>query len=242
MKLWTITLCHNPIEQISVGMHAYYSTTILPSTTHILVDHHWPIDYWAHRRRLLELAEQYSCYLMTPYENLGGHEGYNWVLRNLPLENDDLVIGYDGDSYPITPKWDMAFLQVMEDPSLAACSLNLKYLDSLRPWKKTDDANGIEVVLPAGDNENEMFNVTIWRYSFLKENGLFQALCPFYGHVEIPMQNLIRKKGFRHVYLKNYFEDHNPIPNNSDYVGWKDAHVRGKFLGNFKNWVQRGTR
>lgn len=234
--LYTITLGHVLPEILETALRRYRETAELESE-HILVDHHWPLDYWKTRHKILDLAEKYGCRVMSPLENLGGHGGVSWVLKNLPLKPEDVVIGYDSDSNPAVSGWDKAAIDVLSaDPSLAIVSLASEFFWATPGRDHTEEKiAGHTVVFP---DDYAVQNVTILKGSYCLAVGEIRGLRNFYGYTENIMWAETKKRGWRMGWLKDYHEDHCPIPHHPWYVDWKWAHAHhNTHSGNFDEYV-----
>lgn len=236
MKTWVVTLTHTDLSLLESSLKSFYETAT-GGYEHILLDHHWPIDYWAHRHAILRLAEKYGCKVMSNYENVGGHGGLNWVMRNLPLADDDLVMNFDGDSFPVNPGWDVAMTKAMSDHRFGYVSLFIDVDLNCKHWPEEPSTSGIKMVR-AGTGI-EMINISMFRYSFLKEVGLLQAQYKYYGQVEAPMMALLQQRGLKHGYLADFKEVGRAYHPNQVYTDWKRDHVSGIFPGNFREYYER---
>ncbi len=230
MKLWVITLAHVDAPILESSLAAYYATADRIHHAHILLDHHWPINYWAHRKRILELGEQYDCKVMAPYENMGSHNGYNWTFGCLRIADEDYILTYDSDSMPVTKGWDSAMVKVLDtDPKFAAVSLSINADLACKNWAE-EDVGGIVVKHPA--EGIEMINVTMWRFSFIKQVGGIGG-SNFYGYTEHAMFQPMAELGLKHGYLRDYSENPRPVEPHPVYLEWKREHVAFRFTGNF---------
>ena len=237
MKTYIITLTYLDIPLLEYSLDRFYKTTELKDSEHILIDHLWPIDHWNHRRGILNLAEHYGCKVMTPYKNMGGHGGFNWTLQNLPLQEDDIIITYDGDSNPQTPGWDVAMRNLLSlDPSYAWVSLWIDTELNTKNWVRRPTRTCYHIVKPA--QGIEMMNVTGWKYSFLKKVGLMKAAYQYYGQVESPMHQASEQLKLQWGYLRDYTEKPRPFDADARYQAWKAAHLSGAFKGNFDEYFK----
>lgn len=232
--IWTFTLGHTDPATLRAALVRHRATTKLP-TTHILLDHHWPMNYWDTRREILEMAEEFGCKLMAPFENMGGHGGYNWLIKNLPLSLEDFVITYDSDCNPITEGWDVAMQTVLQhDPKVGYVSTIHEAIYPNRRWNK-EDIGGVTCAVPT---EFDMFNITMWRASFLiGTGGVKSDERKWYGYIEQGMAKRAKEYGLRHVYLHD-FREHFPVVANPEiYNEWKRAHAFYGFAGNFSDYL-----
>lgn len=236
MKIWIVTLTHMDINLLTASLEQTYSTVSRGEFhEHVLVDHHWPICPWIHRRELLMLAERFGCKLITPYENMGGAGGYNWAVSQIPMADDDVFVGIDGDSFPASHGFITAMQKVISDSRYGAVSLKINADLNTKVWEY-ETINGETVMRPAGGGI-EMINVTMWKVGMFRSIGGFKGL-PFYGGVEIPIFTRMHQMGLRHGYLRDYSEDLKTIQPHPEYSAWKAAHVAGTFPGNFCDWVK----
>lgn len=236
MKIYLVTLCHNPIEQIEATLTNLHRTADGIWDEHILVDHHWPKDSWRHSERLLALAQVYGCKLMRPYKNLGGHGGYNWVLDQIGFTEEDFFLAFDGDSMPETNGWDSALARAMMEPNTALVTLMPKEKENSHNWV-SGNLSEPRIVKPAG-NRIEMFNVGLWQGKFLRNHGFGSTRTKFWGFVEHSMIPVIWSLGLQYWYLRDFKETLIPCPD-PDYRKWKELHASGDFPGNFDEFLKR---
>lgn len=228
MKIWTITTCHTRKEVFTACLDKYYETAT-HETEHYILDHHYPVDYWQTRHAILDVAEKWKLKVVSNPKNVGGHEGYNWVFRQLPIGDDDFVIGFDSDSWPMHKGWDSAMIQALQKcPELSSVSLIIDSLVKNRQW--TTVCTEPNVVVP---DHIDMVNVSCWRASAVKKTAGMLGMARYYGGGEIMMSGLGMKTG----YLWDYREEFCPIPHDQRYNDWKMAHLRG-FPGNFDEYLK----
>lgn len=245
MKTWIVSPCYMRLSIIEKSLAAFYETVDEKWETpyeHILLDHHWPLDYWDHRHQILRLAHVYGCRVMSPYKNLGGHGGFNWVCSQLPLGDNDLVLGFDPDSFPATKGWNNAMIRALrDDAGYAGVSLWIEADLYTKKWKDLPSSSGLRVVAPA-DRETEMINISIWRWSFLRRIQGYRSRNAFYGDVEVELTKSYKETGLRHGYLRDFKEVERltrlPDHGEPSYVEWKAAHVSGKFPGNYDAYLK----
>jgi hypothetical protein len=231
-RLFGITVAHCESEVLEHGLTKFVATSGVDPEKYYVVDHHWPInhDLTSMKVRLIAKTIISATIVVSPEKNLGGHGGFTYGVEQMNkahnLQDEDLIIGYDPDSNPLTPNWLVAMVKAMTDsPQLTSISLMHEHIVE-RPWKLTE-VNGIKLAtLP----HPEMFNATIWRYKALKEGLKGQG---FYGHVEAAMF-----KPGTHAYLYDYRETVCPIHHPQIYNDWKSAHAFNGYAGNFDEYVK----
>lgn len=245
MKLYAVSVCHMKPEIVAYSLARARITNSIEPTGWVIVDNCWPIDSENTSAELMDQANigmdqaifgsngevgfNDKYYYVKAPKNLGGIGGFNFGLSKLDLQDDDLVLGYDPDSNPITKDWLLAMKEVMlADTSLTHLSLLHEHIVN-RAWIRREVAGYKLVSLP----HPEMFNVTIWRGSYLKSGAVKQGR-PYYGFVET------ETKGGRHAYLYDYREDLCPIPHDPRYNRWKHDHAVGNYPGNFDQYILEG--
>lgn len=205
-------------------------------TEKILVDHQYPLKHWETKESLVRIAKVFNFKLIAPLKNLGAHHGFNWALKQIDLQPEDIVFGVDPDCNIVTPGWDKAMIQVFTaQPRIGSLSL---LLDAIVPHNQSnwaiDTINGIKVGFL---NKPEMFNVTGWKGEFLLASGGLKALMGFYGHVEVAMRHEAQTHHFRQGYLMDYRETFNLVPHDEEYNKWKGLHVGG-YKKNFGEYLK----
>jgi hypothetical protein len=234
MKVVTITTCHARAEVLKCGLNRYYETATLP-TEHYILNHHYPIDYWGTVRAIVDICERHRCKLVSNPKNIGGHEGFNWVFNQLEIADDDIVIGYDPDTYPMHKGWDAAMVgAIQKEKSLGCVSLLIDHLEGNRKWETVLESP--KVVVP--DNL-DMFNATGWRGSLVKKTGGMKALTGLYGGVELSMHALTKADGLKMGYLWDYRETFCPEAHDPIYNKWKQDYIHGR-AGNFDEYIRTG--
>lgn len=222
-----MTLCHAMPEMLAHSL-ALGRRTIGVDVDWVLVDHLWPIDGEFTRKFIRELP---CSVFLEPETNMGGVGGANWAVAQLGLADDDVLIGYDPDSNPLTDGWGKALVDVMSaDPQLDYLSL-MPVVHLLTHRWQFKVVRGHRV---AWDDRPEMFGVTAWRGKFIKRGLPDHRL---YGGVEGDMHAL----GHVNHYLYDFREGERAFPHPASYTQWKREHVAGTFPGNFDEFVRRVT-
>ena len=228
-KIHLTVVCHVQPKIMAVSLIRLMATAGEPIASAVFIDNFWPIDREETSRDIETLAKAYGAAVTRPAggRNIGGHQGGNLAIDFLRpvLQRDDLILGFDPDSFPLDYGWLAAAKTVMLNSDLDSVSLIHTAIIN-RPWQ-FQIINGIKVgSLPFP----EMYNVTVWRAGWLLDNKL--AGSGFYGHVESALHHKNK-----HGYLLEYAESHHPIPHPEIYVEWKRVHASGEYKGNFDQFV-----
>lgn len=240
MKTWILTVSHVPPHVLQNSLVALKNTT-LPTEEyeHVILDHHWPKEYWATRHSILDVAMKFKCRVISNYRNIGGHEGFQWMLDECPIEHEDIVICYDPDSNPITPGWISAMKEVLtfNPPFNVIVALNYPQMQiAAKNWQMTFQG-GICVKKPEC---LEMTNVTGFRASFLKQYGFRSDRCEYYGHVESYFKKVCDTHKLNQWWLQSFDEMSVPLHDRL-YQDWKIEHSNGRYLKNFDEFVREKT-
>lgn len=231
MNIYAATISHCLPEILAFGLSKAKRTmgNYQDIENWVVVDHHWPMQKELTSHIIRDIAEIVSGDIIKPDKNYGGCGGANIAFKHLNLQDDDLVIGYDPDSNPITMNWGKSLVDVMiADPSIPYLSLMHAHVLKNRNWKIREVA-GHRV---ASDDHAEMFNVTIWRGSVIK-NGF-----PMDGKMWGGLESMLWSNGIKGEYLIDVLEDCMSIGHPKEYTDWKIKHNSGEFPQNFDEYVK----
>lgn len=230
-RLFTLTTVYMDATILAASLAQANRTGIQNLETRwLILNHAWPIDPQSQKISLLLAARQVSATVFTLDKNIGGHEGFNYLLNQTDFQDDDFILEYDADSWPLVGGWAYAMKRCLDaDPTLGYVSL-LSHEIPPRPWHVKAIAGYRVGFLP----EPEMWNVTMFRGSVLRQGMV--ANSKFYGHVEVPMQARIKAMGMRNGYLLDFPEGKHPIPHHALYSEWKKSHAAGTYPKNFDEY------
>lgn len=221
-------------------------------------DNFYPLKKQETAARVLVLCNSYGarrCYDDVLQSNIGLHCGFNALCSDMVLDgglrDEDYIIVHDPDCFPITPGWDQALAHALtSDPNIAYACLNhpvsLKTPDRSYEQKwVTVEGLALDLRFP---NAPCQFNITAWRWSFLKRVGGWDEPHKYYGGVESVMWDKARALGMKHCYLAEYKEDYRLCTmQDAIYHEYKNAHVgrtrQPAFDGSFEEYLkERGIK
>lgn len=174
------------------------------------------------------------------YEDLGAAGDFNKVIGELDLQDDDIVINYDSDIYPVQDAWDDAMISVLRgEPSI----------DWVCLWNEATQAefiaksggraviNGFRVEYAA---DWMMVGVSGFRGSFMKRTGGLIQPPKYYGGVESAMWHAILERNTKQAFLVDYYEDQRIKHPNEDelYRDWKTVACQRAFPFSFEQWLR----
>lgn len=201
------------------------------------LNQHWPIKKASTIEAYKELAKTHGAHFLDAGKNLGLHHGYNYIFEQAQLKDEDVVICYDPDLWPLTPCWDLAMVKVFsERPEISWIATKSEVLDTEVTTWKNEMVGGVEVSYPG---KACVQSLCAFRWSWLKEIGGFDEPSAYYGGLEC---HLWSKLGSNKVaYLQTYrdqmrYFENRVVPAYRDYK-WAHAHL-GTWKGDFESYLQ----
>lgn len=248
MRVFAITLCFNRQDILKASLDQYAATRNkeLPYI-HVLVDQKYPLP--AHRPAWTLPVDSIptTVLVVCPGRNLGLAKGFNLALSEIEktygaFREEDYIIGYDGDSYPISPGWDMALITALSaDPRVVWASLMHKRAEiELAERGYTERmANQVRMWVAHRPCVN---SVCAFKASWLKSIGGFIEPQEFYGGLECALWQKMNHKIHDWAYLPDYREcEPEAVPFEQDFLykdwKWRYAHV-GDIKTDFETWLR----
>lgn len=218
---------------------------------HIIINCHYPRNYEKNQTDLKILIESWNrkvknrekVELWDPGSDLGSAQSQNWVLEQLAdvLSDDDYFINLDPDA--ACEDWlGDAMLCMRADPKIVVVSCNApmvtRFVETRYQQMEEREIFGVNILIP---DIPTPFNLSLWRFSFIRSIGGIPQLFPHYGEVEGPVFATARGNGLYNVYLKDSMENEDgKLMHDRCFEDWKDAHAREHtFLGNFKEYCEQ---
>jgi hypothetical protein len=231
------------------GMRSLRSTVNLeafgPSARHYVLDNHYPLREAEVRNALWDYAQEPRVTIHDAGKNLGLHEGINYLLGQIAIAPDDVVVAYDADEAPQQVGWVEAMQRVMmADPKVGWLSLMAEVL------KESLDHDRVPTVNVGGElvrfpNTSLMNCVVGWRGSMLAAIGPMQEPHAFYGGIEGTMQPKARSAGFRVGFMADYWTKNHRGLADKTYELYKLRHVGHElphFPGSFADWIKENPQ
>ena len=234
----TISMAYNRPQIIRSSIDQFYKTTEVP-TTHLIVDQCWPLEREEMEHVFKYMSQTYGCKILRPGKNLGLAKGFNWALEQESFPDNGGVIGYDPDSWPVSPGWDLAMChKFVSHPSVAWFSLwhphaERELLTEKRGERQEDGTVRVTSAV--------MNSVCMFRRGWLRAcGGLYEANA-LYGGLEVHMWKRLQDHKQGWLFLPDYREDFWPWPEMIDtrYREWKWATTHGgEPQIEFGRWLQ----
>jgi hypothetical protein len=111
----TLTVCYNNFTVIEKSIDRYYELCYYKPDIHFILDNEYPLNKDRLKETLKKISHKYDCLILEPNKNLGIKNGTNWALDQISLSDNDKIIIYDSNAYPITKHFDKALIDVLEN-------------------------------------------------------------------------------------------------------------------------------
>ncbi len=243
----------NNTRTMSLGLERCYAMSSgTQPITHVLLDQHYPLNRGETKRFIDNFAKAKGALVLDPGKNLGLHRGWNWACEQLELhhglKDDDILLGVDPDSWPLTRGWEAAMVKALENwqqtkvPWVGVASEVLHHLPGAtwRDW----ELNGLKVRTPDQNCWFQSLCAFVW--GPLKEIGNFWEPNDWYGDLEKNLHPRYRAKGWEFAWLMDYWDEPRKLDSLEDpeYAEWKEALAhRGDTNLDFKDYCKmRGWR
>lgn len=241
MKIYTITVGYVPARIWEKSIQRYQETRHGGlNYEHIFIDQHYPLNQVENSEALRAINIKSGVQTIDLGRNLGLHGGFNAALMGVPLQPEDVVIGYDPDSYPENSGWDMALVTALLDPKIAWASLMAPWLDE--PMKhrnlKKRFVNQVEVWIQP---EPIMNSICAWKGDYLLKVGGLYEKSKWYGGLEVCMWDSLVKNNYEWAFLPGWRENHSLHWEQDELYKvwkWRLAHERVT-TDDFETWLQK---
>lgn len=243
MKLFVITVAYAPAALVARSLILYRKYRYLRPYRHIVVQGHYPIN---EKKNTNDIKLLVNCFedieLLDPGKNLGSAQSQNWALQHLDIGPDDFFINLDPDSACCQHDWDNVLLQAMKNPECILASCNAPMIQRYRqsaPFTNTFKDGRLTFGVP---EKPTPFNLSLWRYSFIKQIGGIPQGGLWWGEVEGAMWGAMQRAGKFHCYSLDVMENEmGKQMSDATHFKYKDAHMRSspenQFLGSYSEYL-----
>ena len=229
MKLFAVSNIYCSPEIAGASFGQFLKTTEDQIDEWFLVNNHWPLS----RDYSHDLAGFMAASVFDKGYNLGGHGGTSYGLSCLNFADNDLILNYDLDSWPLDNGWLDAMVDVMEaTPNMGWIGLMHEGCKQHTDWYYKEIA-GHKVAFV---DHPDMWSVTLFRGKMLL--GGMLADSTYYGFVETAMDRKAKELGMINGWLKDFRETWHPIPHPQSYNDYKRLHAGKRFLGTYEEYLK----
>lgn len=206
---------------------------------HIWLDQHYPLG---DRKDAHAVCERYGIRVLDAGRNLGLHGGFNHVLKEVGARAGDMLVGFDPDSYPDTPGWLQAMVEVMQNGEKVAwiSLMNRISRGEMQQRGFRPEAIGRHVVWET--LAPVVNSICAWSGDFLlKTEGLHEPL-EFYGFLECAMWPRLKAQGKQWVFIDGVWEGSELVgAGDEEYRQWKAVYAHEKRTSlSFAEWLKTG--
>lgn len=245
MKTYVLTVAFCRSAQLARCLLEYQKYASLPIDRHIVIQGHYPIDTERNNEEIKLIVESYgNAELWDPGKDIGSAQTQSWALERLQLEDEAYWINLDPDSACRIKGWDIAMKDVLDnDPQCVTISCQSPMVQGFVQQRGQEFVEKSVAFRRTGIlAQPTPFNLSMFRYSFIKEIGGVPQGFPCWGELEGPLHYQATIRGRYHSYLLDFVEDEkgkffHPHTN----AEWKDLHARTvgpeQFLGSYGEFL-----
>ncbi len=241
MKTYVLTLAYSNPDVWRAGMKSLDNTVMMTGVRHLILNNHYPLRQAEMIAELDARSKLPDVAVFDVGRNLGLHEGLNYLMDQIELDDDDVVVGFDADEDPQQVGWLDAMLRVFAgDPKCGWLSLMSPpakaYMKDHGFARLT--VHGEEVHIPGYSLIN---TVCAWRGAAIKAMGRFTEPHLYYGGFEGHMMPRCMDAGFWIGWMADYtVKPHHGLAD-PEYSNYKAHHVgfrHPEFPGSFEDWLR----
>lgn len=232
----TLTICYNNHDVVEKSIDRYYEFCYYKPDIHFIVDNEYPLNKDQLKETLKKLSYKYGCIILEPNKNLGIKNGANWGLDQLYLNDNDKIILYDSNAYPLNKNFDKALIDVLENnEDIVGACLTRKNINNL---ERKQDKN---FKYSYFDDANYFFGSSIGIFNYFIHKHLKFDIDLFnnnYGDAvnlhDSKLKRLVKNMNKKVIFLSDFNEDlgfYNKYQDN-DYTKYKTLAINYS-LSNF---------
>lgn len=237
-RIFMVSLAYVPSRIATECLKQVYKT-IGVDPLHLVLHNHYPIEQELNDKLLTTLFDHYDCSQFDLNGNTGLSAGYNFLISQCDLKDDDIVIGLDLDCFAVTQGWGEALVKVLRaDPTIAWASLQNQH--SVKELQERGfTPHTVDGVLVHEAHQACVNSICAWSGKFLNQLGGLKEPNQFYGGLESISMPKVKQLGMKWVYLPMFKEEHNDLMTaDGCYRHWKwnYAHLKTTLLP-FDQWL-----
>lgn len=246
MRVFTISTFFAPIRVIESSMTQVYRTigNLNYPYRHLAINNQYPINKSLNNKMIKTMCDHYGIELFDEGRNLGLNSGLNYLLSKIDLQDNDLVIGLDGDVWPITPGWGKALTDsVIHGVDVGWSSLMFPIAENELSQRgyTIHTVQGSEGPIVVWEALQAVVNsVCCWSGKMIKQLGSISDSGGYYGGLESISFPKIKSLGYKWIYTVQYKETpyEEKVKHDRCYVvyKWEYAHKKTTKLS-FEEWL-----
>ncbi len=242
--IYTITVAFCPAIQLARCLAGAYKNANRP-INHTVVLGYYPINLQKNNRDIVMLCKDYGMEVLDPLKNLGSAQSQWWALQTIGADDGDYFINLDPDSRIDSSNVYHSMIRILDhDPDCVVISCRAPLIDKFVAERGYEP---IEYKIDGYDciryKEAVPFNLSMFRYSFLKEIGGLPQVGEMWGELEGPIHYHATQQGKYHAYLKGVMEDESgKYMQDRPLLEFKDLNMRttgpDRFVGHYIEYLR----
>lgn len=240
MRVIMVSLAFAPARVIIECMKQLYKFPGDIKFEHYVLNNHYPIDKDRNDLLLKTLFDSYGCKYFDLGANTGLAAGYNYLIKQANIQDDDIVIGADLDTYPVSPNWMNGIVNVMQaDPTIGWCGLMNQHAKKELADRGCTTHTIANTVCLEGHTACVQ-SIIGWSGKSLNLLQELKEQNKWYGGMEVVSFPRLKQLNLRWVYLPQYNEEFSSLVEaDRCYViyKWSYAHLRNTTL-DFESWIK----
>lgn len=231
----------------STMKHLYEGNFLEKPRDHYFLYQHYPLKKEETKQRQLRVCEKYNIHWYDAGYDRGLHKGMNYLFELVNPDDDDVIIGFDPDEWPISPGFDQAFEDALNDP----VHPNFGFASMLNNYLQATNCiliGGRRVeICPIGIIP---MTISAFKAGWFRQIGGWQQPTNYYGHLEHHIVAKIRETGKLCGILGDFMGINKPndlrlktplvdyVHEDSIYRQYKDTQAKFIFTGSFEEFLR----
>jgi hypothetical protein len=236
-KVWILNIAFNRPEWAIDAVRRCRDQNDLSQINHefVVLDSGYPLpNKKTNAEVLCRNAIDYNYTYLRQYKNLGVSANWEWAIREIGAQPEDIVFGIDSDAFIQQKNYIQATMDVFNSDS------KVFYVGMHRvPYWETFRRKEYDI---GGQTVYEYLELTAWSVGAFhvgntrKMGGIHQSHA-LYGGIESSMWMKGNAMALKAVFLKNFIDEHRESPD-PEYQQWKLESATTPEKRDFETWLQ----
>lgn len=225
--------------------HLYEANILLKPHKHYFLYQHYPLSKEKTKISQLATCEKYGMIWVDSGFDRGLHNGMNYLMGQLNLNDDDIVIGLDPDEWPITRGFDQALEDALTDPN---------YPDMVISYLRNSTFPPVNYSQLVGGHRAYVFtesiaatNVAAFKAGWFKQIGGWWEPTTHYGYLEVHINSKIQETKKTRCVLEdvrcvNVGPIEGYVPQDELYRQYKGCQANWTSKESFEDWLKKNGR
>lgn len=226
----------------STMKHLYEGNFLEKPRDHYFLYQHYPLKKEETKQRQLRVCEKYNIHWYDAGYDRGLHKGMNYLFELVNPDDDDVIIGFDPDEWPISPGFDQALEDALTDP---------KYPDIVLAYLKNSTFPPMPYADVVGGRAAHIFsdsiaavNVAAFKAGWFRAIGGWWQPTTHWGYLEVHVNSKIKETNKRRCILRDVrclTRDLPPefVPQSPIYGEYKGCQANWTSKESFEEWLNK---